>query len=428
MDQIVIRGGRPLCGEVAVSGSKNAALPLLVASLLADGDVRLGNVPSLADIRTTLRLLSALGVGVAGPEEGEIRLRPAEPGALEAPYDLVKTMRASFLVLGPLLTRYGRARVSTPGGCAIGARPVNLHLAGLERMGATIGIEHGYVTAEAPPDGRGGRRLRGARIDLGTPSVGATENLMMAASLARGTSRIGNAACEPEIGDLGELLAKMGARVSGAGSPVIEIEGVSHLGAASHSVIPDRIEAGTFLVAAAMTGGDCLVRGARAAHLGAFLENLQEMGVDLHEEPGAVRARAGKALSSVSIRTAPYPGFPTDLQAQMMAALAIAEGTGMVVETIFENRFQHALELVRLGADITLEGRSAVVRGVRRLSGAPVMATDLRASVSLVLAGLAAENTTEIRRVYHLDRGYERIEEKLSALGADVERVKGAPG
>ena len=428
MDQIVVRGGRPLRGEVAVSGSKNAALPLLFASLLADGDVRLGNVPALADVRTTLRLLAALGVEHLGTGDGGVLLRASEPEVLEAPYDLVKTMRASFLSLGPLLARYGRARVSTPGGCAIGARPINLHLAGLERMGATIAIEHGYVNAEAPGDGLGGRRLRGARIDLETPSVGATENLMMAASLARGTTRIGNAAREPEIADLGTLLVRMGAKVSGTGGPVIEVEGVERLGAAEHSVITDRIEAGTFLVASAITQGDCLVRGAQVRHLGAFLEKLEEMGVTLAEEPGGIRARADGRLRSVSLKTAPYPGFPTDLQAQIMAALAVAEGTGVVVETIFENRFQHALEMMRLGAVITIDGPSAVVRGVRQLSGAPVMATDLRASVALILAGLAAENTTEIRRVYHLDRGYEKIEEKLSALGADVERVKGAPG
>jgi UDP-N-acetylglucosamine 1-carboxyvinyltransferase len=426
MDKIVVRGGRALRGEVAASGAKNSALPLLFSSLLSAEPCGYSNVPDVADVRTTVRLLQDLGVEVAlGDHRVEVRAR--EVRSLEARYELVKTMRASFLVLGPLLTRFGRARVSTPGGCAIGARPVNLHLAGLEKMGARIEIVHGYVEAEAPL-GPSGRRLRGATIDLEVPSVGATENLMMAATLAQGVTRIENAAREPEVEDLARALGKMGARIEGAGSPRIVIEGVEELRSVEHTVIPDRIEAGTFLVAAAMTGGEVRVRGATAAHLESFLTKLEEAGAEVLREPEGVAVRGRGRLRSVSVKTAPFPGFPTDLQAQMMAALTLAEGTGVVTETIFENRFQHALELIRLGADIRLEGPTAIVRGVERLSGAPVMATDLRASVSLILAGLAAENTTEVLRVYHLDRGYERIEEKLRALGAQVERQKGVKG
>lgn len=426
MDKIVVKGGKPLRGTVAVSGSKNSALPLLFSSLLTEEPCRYRNVPELVDIRTTVRLLQDLGVEVLESSDHAVELRAREVARFEASYDLVKTMRASFLALGPLLARFGRARVSTPGGCAIGARPVNLHLAGLERMGARIDIVHGYVEAEAPERAGGGRRLRGARIELDIPSVGATENLMMAAALAEGTTRIENAACEPEIEDLAAALTKMGARIDGIGSPAITIEGVPGLGGVEHRVIADRIEAGSFLVAAAITGGDCLAEGARSEHLEAFLQKLEEAGVEIERLPEGIRARARGRLRSVSVKTAPFPGFPTDLQAQMMAAMTVAEGTAVISETIFENRFQHALEMIRLGAEVTLEGHNAIVRGVERLSGAPVMATDLRASVSLILAGLAADNTTEVLRVYHIDRGYETIERKLSALGADVRREKGA--
>ena len=426
MDKIVVCGGRPLRGEVEVSGSKNSALPLLFASLLTADACRLRNVPALADVRTAERLLQDLGVELVERNGHAVTLRARTLTGYEAPYELVKTMRASFLALGPLLAREGRARVSTPGGCAIGARPINLHLAGLEKMGARLEIVHGYVEAEAPRTPNG-RRLRGARIVLDTPSVGATENLMMAAALAEGTSEIENAAREPEIEDLASALAKMGAHIEGAGSSILRIEGVSELHGVEHEVIPDRIEAGTFLVAAAITGGDCMVRGARSEHLDAFLLKLEETGATVERLAEGIRVRGSARPRSVDIKTAPFPGFATDLQAQMMSLMTVADGAGGITETIFENRFMHALELMRLGADIAIEGNHALIRGVRRLSGAPVMATDLRASVSLVLAGLAADGATEIRRVYHLDRGYERIEEKLSALGADIRREPAAP-
>jgi UDP-N-acetylglucosamine 1-carboxyvinyltransferase len=426
VDRILVEGGRPLRGEVEVSGSKNSALPLLFASLLTAEPCRFRNVPELVDVRTTERLLEGLGVELVERGEHAVTLRARSLSGHEAPYELVKTMRASFLALGPLLARHGRARVSTPGGCAIGARPIDLHLAGLEKMGARLEILHGYVEAEAPRSPNG-RRLRGARIVLDTPSVGATENLMMAASLARGASEIENAACEPEIEDLASALGKMGAVIEGAGSSIVRIDGVETLRGTEHEVIPDRIEAGTFLVAAVITAGECLVRGAWARHLDAFLLKLEEAGAQLERLDGAIRVRGPARPRGVDIKTAPFPGFPTDLQAQMMALMAVGEGTAGITETIFENRFMHALELVRLGADITIEGNHATVRGVERLSGAPVMATDLRASVSLILAGLAAEGTTEIRRVYHLDRGYEGIEKKLSALGAGIRREKASP-
>ncbi len=417
MDKIVVRGGVPLRGEIAVSGSKNAALPLLFASLLTEDECRLGQVPQLVDIRTALRLLHDLGVEYDWLSNSEVALNARAVRQLQAPYELVKTMRASFLVLGPLLARFGRARVSTPGGCAIGARPVNLHLEGLQQLGASIRLQQGYVEAEA-------KRLRGAHIALEFPSVGATENLMMAATLAEGTTTIENAACEPEVADLATMLNAMGARVSGAGSGTVTIEGVNALQGVAHTVIPDRVEAGTFLIAGAITAGDVFVRGARADHLGAFLHKLQEAGVQLEEHKDGIHVTCEKRPSSVDIVTQPYPGFPTDLQAQMMALLSLSDGRSVITETIFENRFLHAQELVRLGADIRVQGNSAVVSGVAFLSGAPVMATDLRASVSLILAGLAAQGVTEVSRVYHLDRGYEHIEEKLSRLGADIRRVK----
>jgi UDP-N-acetylglucosamine 1-carboxyvinyltransferase len=422
VDKIVVRGGRRLQGDVVVSGSKNAALPVLLSSLLTEELCEYQNIPDLMDIHTTLKLLSGLGVRVQRQNDGNgltnICLEAGSGIELEAPYDLVKTMRASFLVLGPLLARFGEARVSTPGGCAIGTRPVNLHLKGLMQMGADVDLVHGYVEAKA-------RRLKGAKIYLDLPSVGATENLMMAATLAEGTTVIENAAKEPEIEDLAAVLKKMGANVEGAGSDIIRIDGAARLHGVRHHVIPDRIEAGTFMVAAALTGGDVAVRGALANHLDAFLLKLKEADVGLSVEEGRIKVRGDGKLKSVDITTLPYPGFPTDLQAQVMVLMAVAEGASVITETIFENRFMHAQELNRMGADIRLEGNRAVVRGVKKLSGAPAMATDLRASVSLILAGLVAEGQTEISRVYHLDRGYEHIERKLSGLGADIQRVKG---
>lgn len=423
MDKILIQGGRRLEGEVAVSGSKNAALPLLISSLLTPEKCLYQGIPDLMDIHTTLKLLSRLGVtvekdGRQAGGAGQVALQAGGLSGMEAPYDLVKTMRASFLVLGPLLARFGRARVSTPGGCAIGMRPVNLHLKGLAEMGAEIDLVHGYVEARA-------KKLRGARIYLDLPSVGATENLMMAGTLAEGTTVIENAAKEPEIEELATVLNKMGARIDGAGGGIVTIEGVGGLHGVSHRVVPDRIEAGTFMVAAALTGGDIAVRGARPDHLDAFVLKLKEAGVGVAVAGDEIRVKGANKPKSVDITTLPYPGFPTDLQAQMMVLMSVSAGVSVITETIFENRFMHALELSRMGADIRLEGNRAIVKGVGSLSGAPVMATDLRASVSLVLAGLVAKGQTEISRVYHLDRGYEHIERKLSRLGADIQRVKG---
>ncbi len=422
MDKIILQGGKSLAGEVSVSGSKNAALPVLISSLLTSEPCTYQGVPHLADIRTTLKLLSGLGdkhdhqSWLNGADD--LTLQANRINKFEAAYDLVKTMRASFLVLGPLLARFGRARVSTPGGCAIGARPINLHLKGLEALGATIEQSHGYVEANAS-------RLRGAKIYLDLPSVGATENLMMAATLAEGTTIIENAAKEPEIDDLASVLNEMGARVQGSGTDIIQIEGVDALHGTTHRIIPDRIEAGSFVIAAAITGGDVLVRGARADHLEAFLIKLKEAGVVYTADEVGIKVERSGNIKSVGVTTLPYPGFPTDLQAQMMALMAVADGVSIITETIFENRFMHAQELDRMGAQIQLEGNRAVVRGVHELSGAPVMASDLRASVALLLAGLVANGTTEVSRVYHLDRGYEQIERKLSQLGAHIERVKG---
>jgi UDP-N-acetylglucosamine 1-carboxyvinyltransferase len=422
VDKIVVRGGRRLEGEVVVSGSKNAALPLLVASLLTSEACAFQEIPDLMDIHTILKLLTGLGVKVEREKgfnsPGQLTLRADRVTKLEAPYELVKTMRASFLVLGPLLSRFGEARVSTPGGCAIGVRPVNLHLKGLAEMGAEIDLVHGYVEAKA-------KRLKGAKIYLDVPSVGATENLMMAATLAQGTTVIEKAAKEPEIENLASVLNKMGARVVGSGTDIIKVEGVDRLHGASHRVVPDRIEAGSFMVAAALTRGDVVVRGARPDHLDAFLLKLAEAGVVLSLETDKVMVRRDGRVRGVDITTLPYPGFPTDLQAQMMVLMAVADGVSVITENIFENRFMHAQELIRMGADIRLEGNRAIVKGIETLSGAPVMATDLRASVSLILAGLVAKGSTEISRVYHLDRGYERIEKKLSALGADIQRIRG---
>ena len=420
MDTILIQGGIPLQGEVTVSGAKNAALPLLFASLLTQDECRLHNVPRLVDIRTALRLLNELGVQTDWLGTNEVVLSAKRAGQCEAPYDLVKTMRASFLVLGPLLARFGSARVSTPGGCAIGARPVNIHLAGLQQLGASIHIRQGYVEAQA-------NKLRGARITLDFPSVGATENLMMAATLATGTTVLNNAAREPEIEDLATMLIAMGARIRGAGSQTIVIEGVEALHGVSHHVIPDRVEAGTFLIAGAITSGNVLVHGACAAHLGNFLDALQRAGVTITHEPEGIRVQSSGRPTGVQLDTQPYPGFPTDLQAQMMALLTLGAQQSSITETIFENRFMHAQELVRLGADVHVQGHTATIQGVASLSGAPVMATDLRASVSLILAGLAARGETQVSRIYHLDRGYEHIETKLSQLGAKIQRQTGQP-
>ena len=416
MDKLVIQGGAPLSGEVRVSGAKNAALPLMCASLLTTEPMRLSNVPHLKDVTTMIELLGRMGVQVSLDDRLGVELRADCVTEPLAPYDLVKTMRASILVLGPLVARCGEARVSLPGGCAIGLRPVDQHVKGLQQMGAEIHVDQGYIAARAG-------RLRGARIVADIVTVTGTENLMMAATLAQGTTRLENAAREPEVVDLANCLNAMGANVRGAGTDVITIEGVERLHGAAYAIMPDRIETGTFLVAAAATGGTVRLRGADAAILDAVLEKLREAGAEVRAEPGAVSLAMRRRPRSVSLRTAPYPAFPTDMQAQFMALDSIAEGTGVITETVFENRFMHALELRRLGADIEISANTAIVRGAPRLQGATVMATDLRASASLVIAGLVAEGETTVDRIYHLDRGYERIEEKLSQLGARIKRV-----
>lgn len=416
MDKLIIRGGRRLTGEVAVSGSKNAALPILFTTILASGRHEIRNVPALRDINTSIHLLETLGARVEG-RSGTIWVDTTGIDQVEATYDLVRTMRASVLVLGPLLARFGRSRVSLPGGCAIGARPIDQHLKGLAAMGAEIRLSHGYVEAEA-------QRLRGARIHFDLSTVGGTEHLLMTAALAKGETVLENAAREPEIAELAEVLNGMGARIEGAGTDTIRILGVEQLAPMSHRVMPDRIEAGTFMIAAAITGGDVRIRDMRLDHLDALAFKLQDAGVEVFSRDNAVQVRAPQRVRPVNIKTRPYPGFPTDMQAQFMTLMCLADGASVISENIFENRFMHVAELLRFGADIVIEGNTATVKGVRRLSGAPVMATDLRASASLVLAGLAADNTTEISRIYHLDRGYEHIEEKLKGLGADIERVK----
>ena len=417
MDEIIIRGGETLAGEVEVSGAKNAALPILFATLLSPEPSRIENVPNVADTRTTCRLLGELGAEVT-MEAGMVSVAAADITDHEANYDLVKTMRASFLAMGPLLARFGRARVATPGGCAIGSRPVDQHLRGFEAMGARVEMAQGYVEVFCD-------QLQGTEIRMDVPSVGATENLMMAACLATGTTVLDNVAREPEIVDLANALRSMGARISGDGGATLRIEGVSSLAGMRHRVIPDRIEAGTWLAAALATGGEVLVHGAREQHLGAFLDKLREMGGQLEVFGDSIRASAPQGLRPVDVVTAPYPGFPTDLQAQLMALLCFADGESRIRETIFENRFMHAQELARLGADIVVDGGSALVHGGRALSGADVMATDLRASVSLVIAALGATGTTRLQRVYHLDRGYEDLEGKLSGLGAAIARIDG---
>ncbi len=421
MDKLLIRGGRRLNGEITIAGAKNAALPELCAALLCAAPMTLANVPRLQDVATMLRLLRHMGVVAERSETqaDQVTLDATTIGAPEAPYELVKTMRASILVLGPLLARFGQAKVSLPGGCAIGSRPVDQHIKGLAAMGAEISVEHGYIVARTP-------RLKGARITTDMVTVTGTENLMMAATLADGETVLENAAREPEIPDLAELLIAMGARIEGHGSSRIVIQGVDrlHAPAAPHHIIPDRIETGTFLCAVAATGGEVLLKNANAGDLGAVIDKLREAGATIESGAGWIRVKMDQRPRAVGFRTSEYPLFPTDMQAQLMAVDCIAEGSATISETIFENRFMHVNELVRLGAQIAIDGRTAVVQGVPMLSGATVMATDLRASASLVIAGLVAEGQTVIERIYHLDRGYDRMEEKLRSVGADIERLK----
>jgi UDP-N-acetylglucosamine 1-carboxyvinyltransferase len=415
MDKLRIEGGRPLRGAVPVSGAKNAALPILCAALLAAEPVRLGNVPRLQDVATTLKLLGQMGVK-SGRDGDSVWLDASQLTSVEAPYDLVRTMRASILVLGPLVARCGEARVSLPGGCAIGQRPVDQHIKGLQAMGAHISIEHGYVVARAS-------RLKGTRIVTDMVTVTGTENLLMAATLADGETVIENAAREPEVVDLAHALLAMGARIEGAGTDRIAVQGVERLHGAEHRVMPDRIEAGTFLAAVAAAGGEVTLTGAHPASMDATMDKLREAGARIETGDDWIRVAMAGRPQAVNVRTAPFPGFATDMQAQVMAMNTVAEGTGVITETIFENRFMHVLELQRLGADVAIEGNTAIVRGVPRLSGAAVMATDLRASAGLVIAGLVADGETVVDRIYHLDRGYEQMERKLRALGARIDRI-----
>ena len=415
MDCMVIQGGRRLAGEVRISGAKNTALPILASTLLSKGTCALLNMPDVRDVLTMSKVLTHLGAGIEVHGD-RYTVTLAGVASCQAPYELVKTMRASVLVLGPLLARWGEAIVALPGGCAIGARPINLHLAALEKMGAEIHIEHGNVHACI----RG--RLQGARIYFDVPTVTGTENVMMAACLAEGTTVLENAAREPEVSDLASFLIKRGARVSGVGTDVITIDGVPELHGADHEIVPDRVETGTYLIAGAITGGEVRVVRCRPDHCDALLAKLQEAGVALKVEKEAIQVRANGQPRAVDVKTLPYPGFPTDMQAQMMALMALARGSSVITESVFESRFLHVLELQRMGADIRIEGNHAVVTGVGRLSGAPVMASDLRASACLILAGLAAEGETRVSRVYHLDRGYERLDAKLTGLGAQVRR------
>ncbi|MCL5023901.1 MAG: UDP-N-acetylglucosamine 1-carboxyvinyltransferase [Nitrospirae bacterium] len=418
MDKLLLQGGVKLRGEVSIGGAKNAALPIMVASLLARGENVIHRVPGLVDVMTMGKLLANLGAGFHYAPDGLV-IDSERIDNHVAPYELVKTMRASVLVLGPLLARSGKARVSLPGGCAIGARPINLHLMGLEKMGAAIELDRGYVIAAA-------KGLKGAVISLDIPTVTGTENLLMAASLAKGTTVIENAAREPEVVDLANALISMGARIHGAGESMIEVEGVHELNPLDYTIIPDRVETGTFLTIAGITGGDILIRDCRSEHDDALIAKLEETGLIIEKKDSHMRVAGPGRLTSRDVKTMPYPGFPTDMQAQFMALMSVAEGTSVIRETIFENRFMHVAELRRMGADIGIEGGVATVRGVRKLKGTDVMATDLRASASLIVAGLAAEGTTTVHRLYHLDRGYERIEEKLKKLGATVERVRDA--
>ncbi|MBI2747224.1 MAG: UDP-N-acetylglucosamine 1-carboxyvinyltransferase [Burkholderiales bacterium] len=421
MDKLLIRGGRELRGEVSISGAKNAALPELCAALLTAQPVTLLNVPRLQDVSTMLKLIRNMGVQVQQNDDGTVRIDASTLSSPEAPYELVKTMRASVLALGPLLARFGEATVSLPGGCAIGSRPVDQHIKGLTAMGAEITVEHGYILAKLP---KGATRLKGARITTDMVTVTGTENLLMAATLAEGETILENAAQEPEIPDLAEMLIKMGAKIEGHGSSRIRIEGVKALHGGEHRVVADRIEAGTFLCAVAATGGDVVLKHGRADHLDAVIEKLVAAGATVTALPDGIRVQSQGRLQAQSFRTTEYPGFPTDMQAQFMALNCVAQGTAKVTETIFENRFMHVNEMVRLGAKIQIDGKVAVIEGVEQLSGATIMATDLRASASLVIAGLVAEGETVVDRIYHLDRGYDRMEAKLAAIGADIERLK----
>lgn len=420
MDKLVIQGGARLHGEVTISGAKNAALPILCAALLAETPLKLSSVPKLKDVGTTINLLQHMGVVVTRNAD-KVDLDASNIKILEAPYEMVKTMRASILVLGPLLARFGKARVSLPGGCAIGSRPVDLHIKGLQAMGANIHIEHGYIEASA--EHLPNKRLQGARYYMDLVTVTGTENLMMAAALAQGTTVLENAAKEPEVVDMADCLIKMGANIKGAGTDVITIEGVEKLNGAEHQVVCDRIEAGTYMVAAAMTGGEVKLLNVSAHLLDAVIEKLREAGATVLSDANTITVKSDGKLKAVNIRTAPHPAFPTDMQAQFMALNTVASGVSKVTETIFENRFMHVQEMQRLGADIDIDGNTALVKGVSELEGATVMATDLRASASLVLAGLVAKGQTVIERIYHLDRGYEDLEEKFNALGANVKRM-----
>lgn len=417
MDKLMIEGGYRLVGQVPVSGAKNAALPLLAASLLVDGWVTLHNVPALADIRTISKLLRQMGVQVEG-ESGSVRLNASGVHSFEAPYNLVKTMRASVLVLGPLVAKWKRARVSLPGGCAIGARPINLHLKGLQELGAQVELKHGYVEARAD-------RLRGAKIYFDISTVTGTENIMMAAALAEGRTILENAAKEPEVVELANALNRMGARIQGQGTDVMTIDGVEALQATDHTIMPDRIEAGTLMVAAGITQGNIHLLNCDLSHMEAVVKKLGEAGLEIFPEGDGIKVIGPLNLKAVDVKTLPYPGFPTDMQAQIMALMCLANGLSVITETIFENRFVHVSELQRMGADIRVQGSSAIVRGAPALTGAPVMATDLRASASLILAGLAGEGKTEVSRIYHLDRGYEKLDEKLNRLGGKIQRVSG---
>ena len=415
MDKIIIQGGQRLCGEVQISGAKNAALPILCSALLTEGWNTYHNIPDLMDIRTAKKLIGSFGAEISG--EGSVRVNAANMTHAEASYELVKTMRASILVLGPLVARMGVARVSLPGGCAIGARPVNLHIKALQDMGADVELKDGYVEARA-------KRLKGANIYFDISTVTGTENIMMAACLAKGTTILRNAAREPEVVNLADVLMEMGAKITGAGTDVITVEGVDRLYPVEATIIPDRIEAGTFMIAAGITGGDVRLKGCNPLHLEALISKLRDTGMDIMPIEGGLRAIGHGKIRSIDVKTQPYPGFATDLQAQMMALMTVGNGLSVITETIFENRFMHVSELTRMGADIIIQGHSAIVKGISKLRGAPVMATDLRASASLILAGLAAKGKTELSRVYHIDRGYQTIEKKLSALGADIKRVR----
>ncbi|HCD37757.1 MAG TPA: UDP-N-acetylglucosamine 1-carboxyvinyltransferase [Candidatus Omnitrophica bacterium] len=417
MEKIIIEGGERLKGEVRISGAKNSALPLMASALLAEGVCTIKNVPKLRDVNTFVDLLKYIGVKVSRDKEEELEFDATSINCYEAPYNHVKTMRASVLVLGPLIARFGKAKVSLPGGCAIGARPINLHLKGLEALGAKVSIEHGYVIAKA-------RRLKGGNIYFDIPTVTGTENLMMAASLASGNTIIENAACEPEVSELAHVLRKMGAKISGDGTERIEIEGVDKLNPFEHIIMPDRIETGTFMLAAGITRGNITISNCVPAHSQTLILKLRETGIEVIEGDSWVRVISPEEIRATDVKTSPYPGFPTDMQAQFMALMCLSKGLSVITENVFENRFMHVSELLRMGTDIKIDGRSAIVRGVPFLSGAPVMATDLRASASLILAGLAARGETTVSRIYHIDRGYERIEEKLQKLGAKIKRVK----